>query len=112
MLSQKGYRILRSSGSDLSDGKDRILASVPVMIVEASRPINLGTTSIRNEWMYYLQLMEKEIRNSGQSKRKLICYLLGGMSPNMLPRGLAAATLVIEGESERLYTLLQSVLQK
>ncbi len=109
---QVGIRSLQISGRDsreLSNDRKALLDSMRVMILVASMPAKLNTPSIRNEWMYFLQLQPNVRSSKGRIDRKLIVYLIDGMSAATVPGELAKCPIVLEGNYEKLYKELLEV---
>ena len=96
-LTAKGLRVFNSrvSLSELpAAGKDyepyiiTALLSAKVLIVVGSRPEYMDAQWVRNEWSRFKWLREDEVGRYGRSERLLICYLVGGMRPEQIPRAL------------------------
>ena len=88
-LASRGLRVFNSRRS-LPAGEiyePRIigaLMSARVMIVVGSSAENMDSNWVKNEWSRFQWLQRRE----KDSKRKLLCYLTGGMDPYQIPRGL------------------------
>ena len=93
-LEKKNLRVFNSRLTPPPAGQEyepyiiAALMSAKVMIVVGTCTENMQSDWVRNEWSRFQWLMKSEIRTSGKTDRRLICYLTEGMAPEEIPRGL------------------------
>ncbi len=93
-LSSLGLKVFNSEKTRCPAGEEwepyilSALMSSQAMIVVGTCPEYMESQWVRNEWSRY-QWLQKNEKKKGESKQRLLlCYLAGGMSPALIPKGL------------------------
>lgn len=92
-LTRQGLRVFNSKRRDLLPDEENYEPYIVAALMSARALIVVGTCAehmnaqwVRNEWSRFQWLQKNE---KGGSKRKLFCYLAGGMQPCDIPRALS-----------------------
>jgi len=101
VLARKGLKVFCSTKTDLPSTEPyepyiiTALMSAKLLIVVGSCQEFMNSQWVKNEWSRFQYLQELDLKKKNQTDRKLLCYLIGGMTPHDIPREMKELQAIV-----------------